>query len=236
MRPPPRSDTTGQHLLVVDADPESRRLLHAVLAEAGYSVALAASGAEALHQVGLREPHAVVLDLTLPDMNGLDLCQALHEWSPAPLLVVSSTTDERTKVRAFDLGADDYLTKPFAIDEFLARLRAALRRAPSAPAPAVLVAGELQFNQVTGQLLRGAQELQLTPTERRLLRYLMAHAGKVLSHAELIRAVWGPDYGATPATLRVFIAQLRRKIEPDADVPTYIHTIPRIGYRFGSAR
>jgi two-component system KDP operon response regulator KdpE len=236
MRSPPRSDTTGPYVLVVDAEPEIRRLLHAVLAEAGYSVALAASGAEALHQVGLREPHAVVLDLTLPDMNGLDLCQALREWSPAPLLVVSSPTDERTKVRAFELGADDYLTKPFAIDEFLARLRAALRRVPRESAPAVLVAGELQLNQISGQVLRGGQELWLTATEHRLLRYLMAHAGKVLSHSELIRAVWGADYGATPATLRVFIAQLRRKIEPDPDVPTYIHTIPRIGYRFGSAR
>jgi two-component system KDP operon response regulator KdpE len=223
-------------VVVADADPESRRLLHAVLAAAGYSVELAASGAEALHQVGLREPHAIVLDLTLPDMSGLDLCQALREWTPAPILVVSSPTDERTKVRAFDLGADDYLTKPFAIDEFLARLRAALRRAPSEPAPAVLVAGELQFNQATGQVLRGAQELRLTPTERKLLRYLMAHAGTVLSHAELIRAVWGTDYGETRATLRVFIGQLRRKIEPDPDAPTYIHTVPRIGYRFGSER
>ena len=232
-RKPRRS---GRRVLVVDDEPETCRLLQVVLEEAGHPVDLATSGAEALEKMGLVEPEAVVLDLTLPDMSGLDLCRELREWSPAPILVVSSTTDERTKVRAFDLGADDYLTKPFAIDEFLARLRAALRRAPREPAPAVLVAGELQLNQVSGQVLRGAQELRLTPTEHKLLRYLMANAGRVLSHSELLRAAWGMGCREDPATLRVFIAQLRRKIEPDADAPTYLHTVPRIGYRFGSER
>jgi two-component system KDP operon response regulator KdpE len=226
----------GQRILVVDDELETCRLLHAVLVEAGYPVDLAASGEEALHKVGLREPDAVVLDLTLPDMSGLDLCQELREWSPAPILVVSSTTDERTKVRAFDLGADDYLTKPFAIAEFLARLRATLRRAPGGPAPAVLVAGELRLNQVTGQVTRGAWAMRLTPTEYQLLRYLMANAEKVLSHGELLRAVWGPNGGQGPAALRVFLAQLRRKIEPDPEAPTYLHTVARIGYRFGSPR
>jgi two-component system, OmpR family, KDP operon response regulator KdpE len=233
---PTRSNTTGPHVLVVDDEPEIRRLLHAVLAEAGYSVDLAASGEEALQKVGRVEPAAVVLDITLPDMSGLDLCRELRKWSAAPVLVVSAMTDERTKVQAFDLGADHYLTKPFAIDEFLARLHAALRRAPSESASAVLVAGELRLNQVSGQVLRGAQELRLTPTEHQLLQYLMANAGRVIPYSELIRAVWGMHGGENLATLRVFIAQLRRKIEPDADAPTYLHTVPRIGYRFGSER
>ncbi len=223
-----------RRVLVVVGEPEIRRLLQAVLAEAGFSVDVAGSGENALQQAWLLEPEAVVLDLTLPDMSGLNLCRELRATSPVPILIVSSIAAVQTKVQALNLGADDYVTIPFDIEEFLARLRAVIRRASSAPST-VLVAGELQLNQATGQVLRGGQELRLTPIEYQLLRYLMANAGRVISYSELIRTGWGMQWGGNRTMLRVFVAQLRRKIEPDPDHPTYIHTVARIGYRFETA-
>jgi two-component system KDP operon response regulator KdpE len=234
MRAQTNVDTRGRQVLVVENEPETRRLLQIVLAEAGYKVHLAASGEEALHKLGLVRPDAVVLALTLPDMNGLDLCQELREWSPAPILVVSATTDERIKVQAFDLGADDYITKPFAIAEFKARLRAAIRRASGEHRSPVVVAGELQLNQVNRQVTRGGQTVGLTLTEYRLLQFFMAHPGQILPYAEVLRAVWGEGFEQDPATLRVYIHHLRQKLEPNPAAPTYIHTVPRIGYRFAS--
>jgi two-component system KDP operon response regulator KdpE len=227
---------TGQRVLVVDDEPETRRLLRSLLADHGYLVELAASGDEALNRAALVRPDLVVLDLMLPDMDGLEICKELREWSTAPIIVLSAKTDERAKVEALNTGADDYLTKPFGLDEFVARVYAALRRATAdVPAP-ILGSGELRLDQTRRQVTRRGEEVRLTPTEYEVLRYLMAHAGKVVTYPTLLRAVWGPGYEAAYETLRVFVANLRRKVEPDPEHPTYIRTEARVGYRFCNGR
>jgi len=208
--------------------------MHALLTAHGYRVALAATGEEALGRVSVVEPDLIVQGLNLPDISGLDLCRDLREWSAVPIIIVSTVADEQTTVKALDLGADDYITKPFGAHEFLARVRAALRRTPGESSSPVLVAGELRLDQTTRRVTLGDRELRLTPTEYQLLRCLMANAGKVITHPVLSRVLWGPDYPEDNSALRVFIAQLRRKIEPDLNRPSYIVTVPRIGYRFRS--
>jgi two-component system KDP operon response regulator KdpE len=226
---------SGPRVLVVDDEAATCRLLHAVLSEQGYTVQTAASGAEALHRAAHTRPDVIVLDFLLPDLDGRALCAALREWCQAPILVISELAEEQTKVEALDHGADDYLTKPFGLAEFLARVRAALRRVPgAAPAP-VLESGELRLDQVRRRVTRRGHEVHLTPTEYELLRYLMTHADRVVTHRLLLHAVWGASYKDATATLRVFMAQLRRKIEPNPKAPRYIQTVPRIGYCFVSA-
>ena len=222
----------GPRVLVVDPAPANRRLLRGLLSAHGYQVDLAASGHEALEQVARCGPDLILLDLVLPDMNGLELCRELREWSPVPLIVVSSLTAEAVKVEALDHGADDYLTRPFGDQELLARVRVALRRADKAVLPAVLTCGELRLDQAHRQVTVAGREVHLTPTEYAILRYLMAHAGRVVTYPTLVEALWGDDYRDGHRTLRVHIAQLRRKVEPAPAHPIYILTEPRIGYRF----
>ncbi len=223
---------SGPVVLVVDDEPQIRRALRVGLTGHGYNVQVASSGEEALDLAAVSRPSVVILDLVLPGISGLDVCKELRAWSQVPIIVLSAKGEERDKVEALDLGADDYLTKPFGMDELLARIRAALRRtAGDAPSP-VLQVGELQLDQAHRLVTSGGREVHLTPTEYEVLRYLMANAGKVITHRALLHAVWGPEYGDGSQTLRFFIVQLRRKIEPDPALPTYIRTEPGVGYRF----
>jgi len=223
---------SGPRILVVDDEPQIRRALRVGLAGHGYDVQLAGSGEEALDLAAVAPPDVIILDLMLPDLSGLDVCKGLREWSQAPIIVLSAKGEERDKVEALDLGADDYLTKPFGMDELLARIRAALRRtAGEAPTP-VLEIGELRLDRARRLVTSRGREIHLTPTEYDMLRYLMTNAGKVITHRALLRAVWGPGYEDGSQTLRFFIVQLRRKIEPEPSRPIYIRTEPGVGYRF----
>jgi two-component system KDP operon response regulator KdpE len=219
-------------VLVVDDEPQIRRALRVGLVSHGYQVQMAASGEEALELAASAPPDVVILDLVLPGRNGLEVCQALREWSPVPIIVLSARGQERDKVQALDLGADDYLTKPFGMDELLARIRVALRRAGGAPPSPILASGELRLDQARRLVTLRGEPVHLTPTEYDVLRYLMANAGQVVTHRALLTAVWGPGYEDSARMLRVFIAQLRRKIEPVPARPTYVRTEPAVGYRF----
>jgi two-component system KDP operon response regulator KdpE len=225
---------SGSQVLVVDDEAETRRLLRDTLEQEGYKVQTAGSGEEALRQVETAPPDLLVLDLVLPDMSGLELCKRLREWSEVPIIAVSAQTQERTKVETLDQGADAYLTKPFGLGEFLARVRGVLRRAGGATPSPILEEGDLRLDQVRQQVAFRGRQVRLTPKEYEVLRYLMAHAGQVINHRKLLAALWGESYAENTETLRVFIAQLRRKIKPDSEGPHYIHTVARVGYCFRS--
>jgi len=223
-------------ILVVDDEPAIRRTLRANLVARGYDVTAVETGEEALASTLARAYDLVILDLMLPGLSGLDVCRDLRAQSAVPILVLSARGEERAKVRALDLGADDYLTKPFGMDELLARVRALLRRPPVALGSAdaesgTLRAGDLAVDLARRQAWRGAAPLDLTPREFDVLAYLVRHAGKVATHRVLLADVWGPDYSSETQYLRVFINRLRRKIEPDPAHPTYIVTEPGVGYR-----
>jgi two-component system, OmpR family, KDP operon response regulator KdpE len=222
--------------LIVDDEPQIRRALRAGLEQNGYAVRLAATGEAALDDAALHPPDVVILDLAMPGMSGFEICRQLREWSKAPILVLSVREGEDDKIRALDLGADDYLTKPFSLGELLARLRAVLRRAGSTeePEPPSVTFGELRVDLARRMVSRNEQELHLTPIEYDLLRQFVFNPGRVLTHRQLLTRVWGAEYAEDTHTLRVHVANLRNKIEPDAARPRYIHTEPRVGYRFRS--
>lgn len=225
----------GARILVVDDEPQILRSLRTTLASHGYDVQTAASGEEALTLAEGRMPDLVVLDLVLPGLSGIEVCGYLRARSPVPILVLSARGDERDKVAALDLGADDYLTKPFGTGELLARIRAALRRAAGAHGPLPVVeAGALRIDFDRRYVTLDGAEVRLTPTEFDLLKALAAHAGRVLTHTYLLRTVWGPEYEQDSQVLRVFIGQLRRKVESDPSRPAHIVTEPGVGYRFRS--
>ena len=225
--------THGARILVVDDEPQILRSLRTTLASHGYDVQTAATGEEALAAVDGRLPDLVVLDLVLPGLSGLEVCRHLRARSSLPILVLSARGDERDKVAALDLGADDYLTKPFGVNELLARIRAALRRAVGARGPsAVVEAGALRVDFDRRQVTLDGADVRLTPTEFDLLKVLVANAGRVLTHGYLLRTVWGPEYEGESQLLRVFIGQLRRKVERDPSRPRHILTDPGVGYRF----
>jgi two-component system KDP operon response regulator KdpE len=220
-------------VLVIDDEPQIRRALRAGLERNGYTVSLAASGEEALDQAALQPPDLVILDLAMPGMDGFEVCRQLREWSKSPIIVLSVREGETDKIRALDQGADDYLTKPFSLGELLARLRAVLRRTggeePETPS---LTVGELEIDFAHRRVALGGQEARLTPTEYELLRHLALNPDRVLTHRQLLTRVWGPEYAEDTHTLRVHVANLRNKIEPDPARPRYLHTEPRVGYRF----
>jgi two-component system, OmpR family, KDP operon response regulator KdpE len=225
--------THGARILVVDDEPQILRSLRTTLASHGYDVQTAATGEEALAAMDGRLPDLVVLDLVLPGLSGLEVCRRLRARSSLPILVLSARGDERDKVAALDLGADDYLTKPFGVNELLARIRAALRRAVGARGPsAVVEAGALRVDFDRRQVTLDGAEVRLTPTEFDLLKVLVSNAGRVLTHGYLLRTVWGPEYEGESQLLRVFIGQLRRKVERDPSRPQHILTDPGVGYRF----
>ena len=222
-------------ILVVDDEPQLTRVLLRSLTSKGYDVRIAGDGEFALQTFHDWRPLLVITDLAMPNMGGLELCRRLRELSDVPIVVLSVRGEEKTKVEAFDAGADDYVTKPFGMDELLARIRAALRRGPVADSQTrIIEAGEFKIDLDAHIALRAGAELRLTPKEFDLLVHLMRNAGKVLTHRALLSAVWGGDYTGQSEYLRVFIGQLRKKIEPDPAKPRYILTEPWIGYRFNS--
>jgi two-component system KDP operon response regulator KdpE len=229
--------TDKQRILIVDDERQITRVLSRGLTSKGYDVHVAADGEAALQTFGDWHPDLVITDLSMPNMNGLELCRRLRAFSEVPIIVLSVKGEERAKVEALDAGADDYVTKPFGIDELLARIRASLRRAPIAEPGAknVLEAGDFHLQLDERKLTIKSKEIRLTPKEYDLMSYLLRHSGKVLTHHMLLGAVWGGDYTEQTEYLRVFIGQLRKKIEADPANPKYILTEPWIGYRFSPA-
>jgi two-component system KDP operon response regulator KdpE len=221
-------------ILIVDDEPQILRALRVGLVAHEYDVVSAADGEEALDKAALELPDAIILDLNLPRLSGLDVCRKLREWSSAPIIVLSVRDAERDKVAALDLGADDYLTKPFGMDELLARLRVALRhaaRAADSPEP-VIRSGDIVVDLSRRIVRRGDDEVRLTATEYKLLAYLATNAGRVLTHHQILEHVWGPGYEGETQYLRVYVGQLRRKLDPDSTQPQMILTEPGVGYRF----
>lgn len=216
-------------VLIIDDEPPIRRLLRLTLEPAGYKVYEAESGQLGLQEAAAKRPDAIILDLGLPDMEGLTALKRLREWSPTPVLVLTVRNQEADKVAALDAGADDYLTKPFGTAELLARLRAIQRRAPEAHEP-VFTSGDLTVDLATRTVRVKDKEVHLTATEYALLHELVRHAGKVVMHKQLLRAVWGPKAEEQSQYLRVYVTHLRKKIETDAG-SKLIRTEPGIGYR-----
>jgi two-component system KDP operon response regulator KdpE len=220
-------------VLVVDDEPGLRRALAINLRARNYAVDVAASGSEALEAAGRNPPEVVVLDLGLPDMDGVEVIEGLRGWSRAPIIVLSARGTQQDKVVALDAGADDYVTKPFGMDELLARLRASLRRTPAPENTPVVQAGGFTIDLAEKHAYRkDGETVRLTPTEWHLVEVLIRNEGKLVSQRQLLQEVWGPSYETEAHYLRVFIAQLRRKLEPDPARPRHLLTEPGMGYRF----
>lgn len=218
-------------VLVVDDEPQILRVMRASLPIRGYEVLTASSGEDALNQLGKQVPDLVILDLAMPEMSGLEVCRRIREFSTVPIIILSAKGSESDKVAALDLGADDYVTKPFGMDELLARARAVLRRLSSTN-DRVFTVGDVTIDIDERRVVVGGKEVRLTPKEFDVLTYLVKHAGKVVTHRALLQTVWGWQSTDQTEYLRVFINQLRRKIEIDASHPQYIITEPWVGYRF----
>ena len=224
---------SGGRILVVDDEPQIRRIMRTELTSAGYEVDDAKTGEEALGKVREFRPDLVLLDINMPGMGGLAACRAIRADANIALIMLTVHNTEAAKVEALDAGADDFVTKPFSTPELLARIRATLRRLPVAQSsPSRLRVGQLTIDFAARTVALGSTSSHLTPKELDLLRYLTQHANEAVSHRELLQAVWGPDYGDQVDYLRVFIKNLRKKIEPSPDSPQYITTEPWVGYRF----
>jgi two-component system, OmpR family, KDP operon response regulator KdpE len=222
---------TGPRILIVDDEPAIRRFLHSLLPAHGFTVLEAGTGEAALAAMASQHPDVVVLDLGLPDLDGVQVTRLLREWTQIPIIVLSVRGAEQDKVAALDAGADDYLTKPFGSQELLARLRVALRRAAQASVEPIFVSDNLSVDLARRLVTVDGKEVQLTPTEYDLLKLLVTNAGKVLTHHHILRAIWGVGYEQEMHMLRVNISNLRRKIEPDPMRPRFILTEPGVGYR-----
>ena len=226
-------------VLVVDDEPQLLRALRINLSARGYEVVVAADGAEALDAAARHLPDLVILDLGLPDMDGTEVIEGLRGWTDAPIIVLSGRADSTDKVQALDCGADDYVTKPFGMDELLARMRAAIRRSiPETSEPQVKL-GDLIIDLAAKRVIRNSADqaaadstVRLTPTEWHLLEVLLRHPGKLMSQRQLLQEVWGPGYTDAAGNLRLYMAQLRRKLEPDPARPRWLQTEPGMGYRF----
>ena len=220
-------------ILVVDDEPQIRRVMRATLSAQGYTILEAANGDAALEQFRRERPDLILLDMNMPGMDGLETCRQIRATSNVPIIVLTVRSSEKDKVHSLDAGADDYVTKPFGIEELLARIRAALRRSPTGPegGPRGFESAGLEIDFEGRRVRAQGREVRLTPKEFELLRCLVAHAGRPVTHRELLQAVWGPDYGDEPEYLRVFINQLRKKIEANPAKPTIILTEPWVGYR-----
>ena len=223
--------TAPSRILVVDDEPQILRGLKIILRSAGYAVQEAGTVSGALAALAARPPDALVLDLVLPDGQGVEVCREVRRWSRLPILVLSAVGDEREKVKALDAGADDYVTKPFGTDELLARLRALLRRTGTAGSTPVIEIGELRIDLADRSVTRGRAPVHLTPIEFDLLAVLAQHRGRLVTQRQLLREVWGPEYGAETHYLRVHVAHIRSKLEADPSRPRYVITEPGVGYR-----
>jgi two-component system KDP operon response regulator KdpE len=221
----------GVRILVVDDEKQIRRMLRAALEGYGYDIAEAASGHEGLSQTSIFHPDVIILDLGLPDIDGIEVIERLREWTQVPVIVLSVREHEDDKIKALDVGADDYVTKPFSMGELLARLRAALRRTAGSEDTPILVFGELSIDISHRNVSVRGEEIKLTPTEYEVLKYLAQQAGRVVTHRQLLKAVWGSNYQEHSQYLRVYVGQLRRKLEVDPSQPAYIITEPGVGYR-----
>jgi two-component system KDP operon response regulator KdpE len=220
------------HVLVVDDEPQILRGLKVVLRSAGFQVAQAATKREALDAIAVRPPDVIILDLVLPDGNGVEVCEEVRRWSTLPIIVLSAVGDEREKVRALDAGADDYVTKPFGTDELTARIRSVKRRRDTGDGADPLVrVGEVTIDVAARRVTRDGAEVHLTPIEFDLLRVLAVHRGKLVTHRRLLREVWGPGYGEETHYLRVHVAHIRRKLERDPARPEILLTDAGVGYR-----
>ena len=228
--------TTGTpfRILIVDDELPIRRFLQTIL-EGEFSLHLAEGGYAALSAAAATKPDLILLDLGLPDLDGIEVIKRIREWSPVPIIVLSVREREEEKVAALDAGADDYLTKPFGVSELQARIRAALRRSLQQTPEPVFTSGDLIVNLSDRRVSRGGEEITLTPTEYDILRLLVTHAGKVLTHSQILRQVWGIAYLEQPHVLRVNISNLRRKLEADPSRPKHIITEPGVGYRLKMA-
>ncbi len=226
------SDGSAPLVLVVEDEVPMRRFLRAALQAHGYRLLEAGSGQEATLLAASHQPAVLLLDLGLPDMDGLELTRRLREWMQTPIIVISARGREDDKIRALDAGADDYLTKPFGTGELMARIRVALRhQRGSVEETPIFEVGNLRVDQAKRQVFREGQEVHLTPTEYKLLIALVKHAGKVLTHDQLLKEVWGRAKGAQPLYLRVYMAQLRHKLEVDPARPQFLQTEQGVGYR-----
>jgi two-component system, OmpR family, KDP operon response regulator KdpE len=223
---------SARRVLVCDDEPQILRALRVVLREAGFDVVPAATAEEALDRAAVQPPDAAIIDLVLPDGDGIEVCRALREWSRMPIIVLSAVGDEGEKVRALEAGADDYVVKPFAPRELVARLQANLRRAGDGPEEPAIVADGLEIDLAARTVRRDGAEVHLTPIEFALLRALARQRGRLMTHRSLLVEVWGAAYENDTRVLRTHIANLRRKLEPTGEAPRYIRTDPGVGYRF----
>ena len=220
-------------ILLIEDEPQMRRFLRTALGANDYRLVEAETAKDGLAQAAARNPDVILLDLGLPDRDGLDVTRELRGWTATPIIVLSARGREEDKVKALDLGADDYLTKPFGVEELLARIRVALRHAATAgdPAEPVFESGDVRVDLPARRVWRGGQEVHLTPTEYKLLTTMVRHAGKVLTHRQLLKEVWGTNYLNQAHYVRVYLAQLRQKIEADPARPRLLLTEPGVGYR-----
>ena len=226
--------TSSAAILVVDDEPQIRRVLRTSLVAGGYTVREARTGKEAVEKTREERPDLFIIDINLPGMSGFEVCREIREKYDIPIIMLSVRNSEADKVRALDAGADDYVVKPFGVQELLARIRANLRRHPLRAEEALLVvnAKQLVIDFAERTVTAGGRKVRLTPKEFDLLHYLATHPNKVITHRELLQSVWGPDYGEETEYLRVFVNQLRKKIEPQPAKPKYLLTEPWVGYRF----
>jgi two-component system KDP operon response regulator KdpE len=224
----------SSRILVVDDEPQILRALRVVLRDEGYEVIPAETGAEALDRAAVRPPAAAIVDLMLPDIDGVEVTKQLRQWSEMPILVLSAVGEEDQKVRALQAGADDYITKPFGSRELVARLQAALRRVGRDEEQPSIQAGDLEIDLSARVVSRGGEPVHLTPIEFDLLRVLARNRGRLMTHRDLLREVWGPEYLDDVQALRTHIARLRAKIEPEGSMPMYVVTEPGVGYRFAA--
>lgn len=223
----------GARILVVDDEPQIRRSLQVNFENKGYAVETAATGEDAISAFRNRRPDVIILDLIMPGLGGVEVVRRIRELSPVPIIVLSALGDEAKKVEALETGADDYITKPFGMDELLARIRSILRRVAGARhAQPVFTAGGLSVNFDRREVVLDGNHIKLTPTEYDLLKYMIEHSGKVLTHRMLLQEVWGDAYVDQAQYLRVFVGQLRKKLEKDPTRPQFILTDPGVGYRF----
>lgn len=222
------------NILVIDDEPQILRAMRTILSAKHFRVLTASRGEEGLALAAAQPPDLIILDLSLPDMDGIEVCRRLREWTQVPIIVLSVRDAEKDKVAALDRGADDYLTKPFGIEELLARIRVALRHSAQATGSKQVIvrAGDVEIDLSRHLVTRGSEEIKLTGTEYRLLAYLAANAGRVLTHQGILSSVWGPADADHVEYLRVYMRQLRKKLERNPDEPEYLLTEPGLGYRF----
>jgi two-component system KDP operon response regulator KdpE len=225
---------TVAHILVIDDEPQILRALRTILSTQHYRVSVARTGEEGLALAAVEQPDIIILDLGLPDMDGIEVCEQLRQWTHVPILILSVRSDEKAKVKALDKGADDYLVKPFGTEELLARLRVALRHLAKSKGgeDTVITSGNLVIDLASHVVTLAGNEVSLTATEFRLLAYLCGHANRVLTHQNLLVNVWGPEYRENVEYLRVFMSQLRKKLEANPKKPVFLLSEPGIGYRF----